>query len=550
MLGIRVAVQRSAMVLLVLTAFVSVALTAERPASSWGGEGDEFVFLAQTENGEFYGVGWTTSYGTQTRNALMLKVNRTLDGVEWGRVWSWIDGTVDFEGPAIASNGDLVFGGCTNYNPTNESCNGDVFLLKYDGTGTFQWAKTWSSEDGTAVDDADAVAIDASGNIYVTGGTTVSGVTETLLLKWSPSGDLIWDRKWKRSEGFADSANAIGLDALGNVYLGGNTQNLSGRVEALVMKYDPDGNLLWAKSWSNLPIGTINNDAFAMLVSAAGDVLLAGVDDNSGVRRQFLTRVDSNGSVVGSIVWEHGGGLDSDGGVVSADAAGTAAYVGGVLSDPDNIEPTEGLILAYDSAGGLLASKRWTDPVGAQFATFLPIGSKRLLVSGYTVQTEGPLLNTGGSSSPGVPTQTDLSGSGGSAPGTVSTTSGVETVPVGCAQPPCGGADVMFHELTRVCLGLDPGLSVNPDLCSGGASAPATDVIRGDLESLRIDQGQVDLGDTRCVASGVPWDRVSDLSPVPVAGTGTFYLAKASTDPDFGNASTPRTRWNDVDPCP
>ena len=68
----------------------------------------------------------------------------------------------------------------------------DVFLVKYNSSGTKQWTKqlgTSSSELGTGV------TTDSSGNIYVTGsteggldGNTNSGETDIFLVKYNSSG--------------------------------------------------------------------------------------------------------------------------------------------------------------------------------------------------------------------------------------------------------------------------------------------------------------------------------------------------------------------------
>ena len=75
----------------------------------------------------------------------------------------------------------------------NTSAGGsDIFLVKYDSAGTKQWTR----QLGTASDDyGEGVAVDGSGNVYVTGGTlggldgnTSAGGADIFLVKYNSDG--------------------------------------------------------------------------------------------------------------------------------------------------------------------------------------------------------------------------------------------------------------------------------------------------------------------------------------------------------------------------
>jgi len=70
--------------------------------------------------------------------------------------------------------------------------NNDLFVVKYNFSGTKQWAKQLGT---SSYDIAFGVATDSSGNVYVTGGTlggldgnTNSGNTDIFLVKYNSSG--------------------------------------------------------------------------------------------------------------------------------------------------------------------------------------------------------------------------------------------------------------------------------------------------------------------------------------------------------------------------
>jgi hypothetical protein len=107
----------------------------------------------------------------------------------------------------------------------------DLFLAKYDATGTAQWVRDAS---GASVNNsAGGVAVDAAGNVYQAGyfdsptlnvsGTVLnnSSLFGSLYVgKYSPSGSLLWTETSASPNGFALGRD-VGVDGAGNVYVAG-----------------------------------------------------------------------------------------------------------------------------------------------------------------------------------------------------------------------------------------------------------------------------------------------------------------------------------------
>jgi len=179
---------------------------------------------------------------------------------------------------------------------TNTNELSDIFLAQYDADGNTLWSK---SVVGAGADDANAIAIDASGNIFVIGdfdGTLIfdnitltrtgSANSDIFLAKYSSDGDILWA---KNSSGLIsyiptnDFGSSVAVDASGNVYIAGRFESPTftldtisltnaGEADIYLAKYNSNGNVLWAKSQG----GTNNDGALSVAVDNFGNAFITG----------------------------------------------------------------------------------------------------------------------------------------------------------------------------------------------------------------------------------------------------------------------------------
>lgn len=147
----------------------------------------------------------------------------------------------------------------------NNSGSSDIFVAKADASGNFLWAR---QAGGNGEDIGDAIALDSSANVYVTGyfesnavfeATTLvsagtAGVRDMFLVSYTSSGTF----RWVRQAGGAgeDAGSGVAADDQGNVYVTGNfttpatftSTNLTGSgVDMFLVKYNSAGAFAWVR---------------------------------------------------------------------------------------------------------------------------------------------------------------------------------------------------------------------------------------------------------------------------------------------------------------
>ncbi|HZG01336.1 MAG TPA: SBBP repeat-containing protein, partial [Chitinophagales bacterium] len=285
----------------------------------------------------------------------------------------YFQGTVDFDPGTGVFNVDAVG-------------TEDIFVCKLDSSGNLVWVKTMGGvgTTGNDISHGNAIAIDSSANVYVTGyfGSTVdfdpnggvfnltsSSAQNVFISKLNSDGDFIWARQIEGA-GYGNG-NDIALDAAGNVYTTGNfygiadfnpgtsVSNLNGGAywDVFISKLDASGNYVWARQFTG---ATSNDFGFSIDVDAVGNVYTTGrfaatVDFNPGGSTYDLTASGTNDIFVsklnaaGNFSWARQlGGTSIDGGnAIAVDSV--SVYTTGYFSNTADFDPGPG---TFDLTGG------------------------------------------------------------------------------------------------------------------------------------------------------------------------------------------------------
>ncbi|MFC1794678.1 SBBP repeat-containing protein, partial [Planctomycetota bacterium] len=239
--------------------------------------------------GYSYGDGTSSDYATIKYNS---------DGIE-----QWV---ARYNGPG--NGNDLVFAMAVddigNVYVTGESYDKDSRLdyttIKYNGDGRRQWIATYKGP-GNYNDSAKAITLDALGNIYVTGYSYCGADTreDYATIKYNSSGRRLWVAKYAGPSGppysAYDVANAIVVDASGGVYVTGYSDGGATSYDYATIKYDSDGIEQWEARYNGL--GNMYDYAHAIALDSSGSVYVTGYSDNNETRQDYATiKYDSSGS--------------------------------------------------------------------------------------------------------------------------------------------------------------------------------------------------------------------------------------------------------------
>jgi uncharacterized delta-60 repeat protein len=131
---------------------------------------------------------------------------------------------------------------------TGSGSGHDYTTIKYNSSGVHQWTMRYNGP-GNALDEASDIAVDAGGNVYVTG-RSAAGATEYTYdyatIKYSPSGAELWVARYNGPAGQQDEATSITLDDEGNVYVTGQSGHPALDSDIGTVKYNSSGVQQWA----------------------------------------------------------------------------------------------------------------------------------------------------------------------------------------------------------------------------------------------------------------------------------------------------------------
>jgi len=147
-------------------------------------------------------------------------------------------------------------------------------------------------------DFAHALAVDAWGNVFVTGESVGPGTgADYATLKYDTRGRLIWVSRYDGPGNASDVATDVAVDASGSVYVTGESRGSALIDDFGTVKYDALGNEQWVARYDDA--GGSFNLPTALAVGASGDVCVTGRTTDLGFSR--ITTVKYTQAAVGGL---------------------------------------------------------------------------------------------------------------------------------------------------------------------------------------------------------------------------------------------------------
>lgn len=170
----------------------------------------------------------------------------------------------------------------------------DYTTIKYDANGNQLWVQRYNGTNNDN-DEAVSVAVDGSGNVYAGGwSSTLSGSTDFVIVKYSPSGSQLWTRTYNGTSGGNEFMSKMIIDAAGNIYAAGRSRGVSND-DFLTVKYNSSGTLQWASRLNGN--GNGNDAAVSLTVDNMGNVIVTGYTLGNGTAKDYTTVKYNNAGI-------------------------------------------------------------------------------------------------------------------------------------------------------------------------------------------------------------------------------------------------------------
>lgn len=235
----------------------------------------------------------------------------------------------------------------------------DFLTVKFDSNGDTLWWKTKNGK-GNGDDEAISAGIDASGNVYVAGYSDEDvSQNDIRIIKYDPSGTVLWDTLWDSPASLDDIPVDLKIDKDGNFIIGGvvKPDTATGSKDFITLKYDPNGSLLWSQQYSNPFALKGKDDMSALALDSVSNVYVTGRSFN-GSNDDFIT-IKYNGDP-GTQSWlrTYDAGGDDRSVAIAVDHAGNILITG----ESDNGNNFDYRTIKYDSAGSFIWTKNYNAP--------------------------------------------------------------------------------------------------------------------------------------------------------------------------------------------
>lgn len=336
--------------LILISSFLYAETVEEQWVSRYNGSANAFdgaTCLTVDNAGNLYVGGSSFQTGT-SRDMLTIKITPAGD-TAWVRKYNGnINGGDYIFAIAVDVSGNVYVTGRSDNGGTTLS---DFTTIKYNSSGVQQWVAMYNGP-ANGIDEAEAIKVDNSGNVYVTGRSPgVNTSIDIATVKYNSQGVEQWVMRFNGTSNSYDYPYDMTLTPAGDVAIAGMSINAGSGSDFTVLKYSSAGTLLWSKVFNNPGVNG-GDYAKAIVSDPSGNIIAAGYVDNGPVNKyDFITiKYSPDGAVQWQNLYNSGSGVTELANDVALDNAGNVFVTGGGYSAVSS-QDSNFITVKYNSSG-------------------------------------------------------------------------------------------------------------------------------------------------------------------------------------------------------
>jgi hypothetical protein len=259
-----------------------VPIWTNRYNGPWNGY-DEASALAVDVGGNVFVTG--SSYGSGGYNADYATIAYSSAGVPlWTNRYNGPGNSDDYAHAVAVDGSGNVF--VTGYSYGGDGSGYDYATIKYSPAGVPLWTNRYNGP-GNGSDRAWAMAVDKSGKVFVTGDSVFGYGYDCATVAYSNDGVAIWTNRYVGPGDNYDGGFGVAVDAAGNVFVTGKSYGTDSRMDYVTIAYSNAGIGLWTNRYNGSGNGDDGGNAVA--VDSSGNVFVIGNTTGSGNGYDYTT---------------------------------------------------------------------------------------------------------------------------------------------------------------------------------------------------------------------------------------------------------------------
>lgn len=383
-------------------------------AARYGGtDSDEFFSVTEYDSNHVVAVGDSMSYdynlqGLWKGNYDATIVMYNLDGsITWKKnyggnaqeqfdfVTVLPDSSIIAVGFSYSTNSDLV--------GLNKG-QSDAIIVKFDALGNIVWKKNFG---GPSYDNFKGAIATSDGGVIAVGDSQSTtgdmtglgkGNIDAIMVKYDSLGNVVWKKSYGGSQydhfysiatNGSDEYFVVGQSSSNDVDLVGLNK---GAHDAIIVKYDSLGNVLWKKNYGGEATDVFRSVAYTQ----DGELIVAGDSNSTTLDLVGLNKGDNDGIIVkydatGSVIWKKNYGGMYDEYIYSVLETSAKEYIITGFSDSDdqdvlglNKGGTDGVVAKFDTTGNIVWKKNYGGTSYDYLVSSTIIDNGSLIIGGYS----------------------------------------------------------------------------------------------------------------------------------------------------------------------